>query len=1274
MPAPSKGAPSKGTPSKGAPAKGTGNQSSSPAPAPKTNEKLECPRCYPNMDPFSSGPTGHELPKCSKGNGRRNTDDKASKLWPKFDELGDEKRDKVESQEDAAQLLEKIPSGPTEFKGKQVTKYLLEHAFRVAHDDLTNTVPKKSAADSVDTGRSSKLGIPPSSLTASNQRPTSSGSAAPAVRRFNLTPPPQKTHSLQPAPEYEYAVHQDCSLDQSLMPIASSTNQPARGSKELIATNYVAVSKVPKQLHMYSISYGTIESMASDKKDKDGKEAKDGKDSVDPKKSKQGKKGNEGKQGETKMAKKARAEDAEVSDLSEQAAGLSTNDGPASDGSGGRKPAQRSEKSRIFKALGNRPEFHDIQWATDYAILWTIRPLALTHRAECTITNVEYIKLSGRKHRLDHITFRYCGALDLVMDDQNASTMLLNQVAHPDSTRDADSGAPMRITALNALISKRISENDELIPVGPNKFFVKGRWKSISEQLTIRPGYFTSIRPGQSSVLLNINVATSAFYNSIRLARVFERYQQSLDEIDLKEAQAMLKGLTVWIAYERVPHDQNYDLNHPDHRHRIVAGFGATPHSQTFELEGQTTTVAAYFAGLGHDVQYPELPCISVNVAPSRLQDNNDDDSNSGQAKPKPQWIPPELLYIDPYQPYGKLLPTSLTHEMIKQAVRAPSINQDKIINEGFDLLGIGPNSNSFSSLQLHVGDKLLQVPAVLLPAPNIRYRHGLVNGISNASWNLRDVKFFKEPEGGPGIAYPLRQAVCTIDLRSSETNKTELNLGLDVSKKMRDHGIRFDQDISIETTHRYITVAKPDWKDDIAFHSTLEAELDALEGGTPRLAIVLLSEKNIERYGVVKRVCDQWLAVHTVCVTEKKLKGGVLGEQQKSNLALKFNLKLRGENHHVCKPKKGSSAFEDIQDDTIVFGADVSHAGSSMPNKPSVAAVVASEDGNFAKFSASMRLQRTRCETITDLSYMVRYRLLRYHQVNGRLPTRILFFRDGVSEDQFEMCKRDEIPRIEHAYQGLIAEGFSASTKLQGKGKAKSVHEDGSVRLTFVVVGKRHNTRFYATSEKQTYENNNRKEGLSRNPPLVKTERTWNPRIQAFEQKPVEYKLNGNVKPGLLVDQVITRPKVDNIFDFFLQSHAALQGTARAGHYSVLEQGDLSAEQIQDLTHAFCYNYARATKGVSYVGPAYYADRLCERGTHYLRGFIGSATKEPFDMDEKEANAKDKKEAAKQYATQIADHISEQEAWNPQVGKKEYEGREPNPWHPHFDNTMFWL
>jgi len=119
---------------------------------------------------------------------------------------------------------------------------------------------------------------------------------------------------------------------------------------------------------------------------------------------------------------------------------------------------------------------------------------------------------------------------------------------------------------------------------------------------------------------------------------------------------------------------------------------------------------------------------------------------------------------------------------------------------------------------------------------------------------------------------------------------------------------------------------------------------------------------------------------------------------------------------------------------------------------------------------------------------------------------------------------------------------------------------------LTIVICGKRHHTRFY--------------------PPVA-----------------ADADQNGNPRSGSVVDRGVT--SVYN-FDFFLQAHGGLQGTTRPTHYYVVHDTiGFQADELQVLTNSVSYMFARATKAVSLVSPAYYADLACERGRCYLQKLL---------------------------------------------------------------------
>ncbi|EYU37003.1 hypothetical protein MIMGU_mgv1a020025mg [Erythranthe guttata] len=94
--------------------------------------------------------------------------------------------------------------------------------------------------------------------------------------------------------------------------------------------------------------------------------------------------------------------------------------------------------------------------------------------------------------------------------------------------------------------------------------------------------------------------------------------------------------------------------------------------------------------------------------------------------------------------------------------------------------------------------------------------------------------------------------------------------------------------------------------------------------------------------------------------------------------------------------------------------------------------------------------------------------------------------------------------------------------------------------------------------------------------------------------------------KSGLCVDLLSTLASRNlastHEFDFYLCSHAGIQGTSRTAHYHVLyDENRFSADALQILTNNLCYTYARCTRSVSIVPPAYYAHLAAFRARYYI-------------------------------------------------------------------------
>ncbi|CBY41190.1 unnamed protein product, partial [Oikopleura dioica] len=91
----------------------------------------------------------------------------------------------------------------------------------------------------------------------------------------------------------------------------------------------------------------------------------------------------------------------------------------------------------------------------------------------------------------------------------------------------------------------------------------------------------------------------------------------------------------------------------------------------------------------------------------------------------------------------------------------------------------------------------------------------------------------------------------------------------------------------------------------------------------------------------------------------------------------------------------------------------------------------------------------------------------------------------------------------------------------------------------------------------------------------------------------------SGNIPAGTTVDMGICHPTE---FDFYLCSHAGIQGTSRPSHYHVLwDDNEFTADELQNLTYQLCHTYVRCTRSVSIPAPAYYAHLVAYRARYHL-------------------------------------------------------------------------
>lgn len=586
--------------------------------------------------------------------------------------------------------------------------------------------------------------------------------------------------------------------------------------------------------------------------------------------------------------------------------------------------------------------------------------------------------------------------------------------------------------------------------------------------------------------------------------------------------------------------------------------------------------------------------------------------------------------------PYRQPLSPSQTSKMISSALKQPGQHVRELTGNAVTMFGLDDSQNTTrlrDCFGLVVQKELMEIPCRFLAAPGIMYggRNPRTISVRDASWNLR------------GLA--VGEACSTRTVQVLDMSELQPNAG--------DTALDENFEEALERALRSININAqvPDREYLRITNATVDITQEALQNELARIVpadrrnntslVIVIPRHSFDLYSVIKRAADLNLGIQTACVAADKLAKLVFDSEDSkttmhlANIGLKLNLKGNGYNHKIVRDNirelykpVSSGSLDKAECDTIVIGADVTHPlGHCASACPSVAAVVGSVDDDFTKFPASMRLQRSKQEIITDLYDMVMERLLDWaDKHDNRLPGSMLFYRDGVSESQFDTVRAQEIVMLQQAF--YMADGHIRRENGEPQRKEKV-----PFRLTFVVVGKRHNIRFFPKP-------GNEKDHINLT--------------------------NRNVKPGLVVDQVITHPY---IMDFYLQSHLPIKGTGRSAHYFVLQNKmALSSNRLQQITHAFCYNYARATKGASYCGPAYYADRLCDRGRAYIRDWL--IGREGYAPSRVPNNG----EKADAYKTFVVIELHDDSYYRPDQSTPKYGRIRKNPWHPNLDDIMFYL
>ncbi|KAK3675877.1 hypothetical protein LTR78_004069 [Recurvomyces mirabilis] len=824
----------------------------------------------------------------------------------------------------------------------------------------------------------------------------------------------------------------------------------------------------------------------------------------------------------------------------------------------------REKRRRLLKHILTHPKFKNVLSATDYAnIIVTTTTIDLgpgeEWKEKIVLPSVDasaptnqgpppaFVQEAQNRNR---ITFA------VRSNGTFTSRQIIEYLKSTSLGATYDTGNIIQL--LNIIMCKAPNDAPSVRDAGRNRFYMHEGHPAfesydLSNGLEALRGYYSSVRPAVGRLLLNLNVTSGAFYKPMPLQTLINEYGSRSHERN----EAFIRMLKVKAVYCKDGQQQPFMT-----KTKTIVGyakdtatsrgvrrfgnsqevrFGFVDRTQANPQPRQTTVFEYFRSHHGITLQQPKLPVLNVGT------------------RTDPQYLPVELCTVLPGQPYTRLLSGDQTSEMLKFAARFPNLNAMSIAGTAespgngvrlFRLRNLpnaaDPQNTSVQPWGMRTGVDMLTVPGRVLPNPQIKYATKQESPRSG-SWNCAEQKFFKpgrwdkwqviviNRQGNRGSALNERAGG---DMLSPEPLFEEL------AKYLKAYGLTMGQRGPTQTIT--LDALTPDNR--ATNNRQLEKVFDNGVQHRCPLFFVVLPEVDRWLYARIKYYGDVKHGIHTINAVGQKLQKPKNQGMFLGNLALKFNIKGGGINHVVA-----GTLSKPLDNNTMLFGIDVTHPspGSSV-GAPSISCVVASTDEHLTQWPGSVRTQEGKKEMVSGLKEMVLERLdLWRKKHNGGLPTKIILYRDGVSEGQYDQVLLLELPAFLDAFKERYGE------------------EKKWPKMAILVVGKRHHTRFYPTKEADA--DFNPKSGKG----------SWNP------------------KPGTIVDRHISGRIIS---EFWLQAHQGLQGTARPAHYVVLKDDiGFEADELQAFTHNLCYLFNRATKAVSICPPAYYADLLCERARAYL-------------------------------------------------------------------------
>lgn len=503
----------------------------------------------------------------------------------------------------------------------------------------------------------------------------------------------------------------------------------------------------------------------------------------------------------------------------------------------------------------------------------------------------------------------------------------------------------------------------------------------LGNGLQIISGLSSSFKLNRDSFYCNLDVAFGVFYRSAPLLELLSLFCKSWDSRRNPLMDDM--GSDFYFDFEKFIKGLKVITIHREHNTSFkISGIRNEPASSVeFEMDGNKMTVASYFAKAYKPLKYSHLPLIVVKKGGMII------------------YLPFEVLSLSPMQKYSRKLDENMTSQMIKVAAKKPH-ERFAMINERAKELAALQN-NVLSDFGIVFDNKFLNCKGTILPPPEVAFANNKVVHVNNVSWNLIGV-----------------QALSGIEIRSWKiftfrsnniVSNDSLNTFIDLAAR---YGIRLSP--------------RPETL-------VVRSVEDFYEAKKESFNLVILPDKNAQRYEEVKRVAETYHHVITQCMVASNIVK-LTNPSFVSNLLLKINAKLGGKNWGLTKVMLRDKP-------TILIGIDINHPGVTDLESPSIVSIVGSTDYGFINYKTIIEQQERRKEIVGSLKEHIKTLLKGHYASTKSKPSRIIIFRDGVGDSMFQAVYNCEIEAIE---QGC-----------------KELDSNYSPEINFIIAQKRHSVRF---------------------------------------------------------------------------------------------------------------------------------------------------------------------------------------------------------------------